>query len=1021
MIRKIYVILLLVLCMLALHTPSSFASFYDDNSGDSWEDAYIIDSPEDLLLMSRTPGNLYGKFFKLEADIDVSSYSEFKGMEFSGRLDGQGHTITINIDRRNNTDEFDISLFHRLSNDGIIRNLNVKGSIRGTSQYMAGIVGCSDNGTVIENSTFTGTIEYINASSSFPIGGIIGEASDNTIIRNCTFDGSIIIKPREGYLELSTTVGGIAGNCGYRAKIENCNIKSGSVICIVPTQTLRNRFVWGLPNVSLTAGGIVGICYMKKSGDTLLYEGEIKNCTSSMRITGAYNTGGVIGSASDEMDTSKFLSNSWLYDYPVIGKKHYSFPSAKFSPVSQSVRPGQAITPVRVSSHDNFAGSLTLSFKVSGDTNLGLVNEGSRINGTIPASTSSDNYQVIVTASDSYGNYISDTVKIWVLSNNFSVNKNNNNPSSVKLGETAEADFYVTSRTINGDKPLFPYINWSIEEINILNDDGEYSRFTGNASWIYLLSTNSASGQIVASPPANASELVRKSFQVILKAEARDGNEGEILNDSLRAEWTFNVTQGSSTYKGSGTKDDPYEIASVEDFALLRTESIYKYYKLTANINLTETSISDIDINFSGDFDGQNYTLIVNDSLFNKNYGTIRNLNIRGELGNNFNFISGGIIKENSGLVENCSFTGSVGFYNDYYLGGIAGINGGVIRNCTFSGDINGYNAVRDIGGIAGASSGLIEYCKVNSGSIISISSGDNNYNHYAGGIVGSSMKVHHCVSYAEITGANYIGGIVGSAGGVNSVFYSNKWPEKYSQAGDGDVPTLELKPSVQLVIPGNEIKPVKVRDKYFERGVLKWSFKISEDNSFAFSSHDDIVTGTIPSNTPYEDYTLIINAYKDINKVFEESSLIRVRNYDYSLNVVNAPDYVEVGRSAQAEFSITGNVPFVRWEIEDVEILYGTDEYTHEEDWEYYNKSTDWLRLSQDGKITASPSSEAGEQFRVTLRAYILESSSGQLVDDSISAQWIFNVKGNSGNYWEQHSGGSWNDAYILTSKNDL
>ncbi|MBQ8519761.1 MAG: hypothetical protein IJ455_09210 [Agathobacter sp.] len=171
------------------------------------------------------------------------------------------------------------------------------------------------------------------------------------------------------------------------------------------------------------------------------------------------------------------------------------------------------------------------------------------------------------------------------------------------------------------------------------------------------------------------------------------------------------------------------------------------------------------------------------------NKGTIRNCIVNGVVSGKS--MVGGLVGVNkvSGTIENCMMNGLV--HGESIVGGFVGKNQGVIRECINNAEVNtavehntigmdlsnmdmdlefsldmdidslGFTEMMgvasDIGGIAGTSSGVIRAC-VNKGNV-----GYEKMGYNIGGIVGSQNGfLMDCVNYAEINGANGVGGIAG-------------------------------------------------------------------------------------------------------------------------------------------------------------------------------------------------------------------------------------------------------------------
>lgn len=251
----------------------------------------------------------------------------------------------------------------------------------------------------------------------------------------------------------------------------------------------------------------------------------------------------------------------------------------------------------------------------------------------------------------------------------------------------------------------------------------------------------------------------------------------------------------------SGTEADPYVIDTNADLVALRdrvnagTESADKYYKLTENLNISQTtgwvSIGNSEQRaFTGHFDGNGKSIHVNivryyDSnvaLFrfvDTALGTyaVKNLTVSGTVRGNY--AAGIITNLRSGNVENCSFTGTVaGHYNCEYAGGIAAImSGGKISQCNVTGTIQRASymgSTSHLGGIvAYMTGGSVENCKVEG---VEIFNKENADTVYIGGIVGYADianfdTIKDCKFSGTVNATNgksYAGGIIGYLKGGN-------------------------------------------------------------------------------------------------------------------------------------------------------------------------------------------------------------------------------------------------------------
>ena len=243
---------------------------------------------------------------------------------------------------------------------------------------------------------------------------------------------------------------------------------------------------------------------------------------------------------------------------------------------------------------------------------------------------------------------------------------------------------------------------------------------------------------------------------------------------------------------GSGTKDDPYQIATAEQLAKLAKEvnsGIYgqthsgEYFKLTKGIDLSAhrwipigSGTARSNHAFSGYFDGNNNTitgLYVDESkekysagLFGNFSGyEIKNLKIKdayvktasGEDTENAGILIGSAT-QGYGMTKNvtsCSVSGTVESDNAR-TGGLAGYNSyGSYENCTADVTINGAGRA---GGFVGEDfSGKYKDC---------VAKGQVNGVWSVGGFAGVlffESDVNHCASYGKVTATNWnCGGFAG-------------------------------------------------------------------------------------------------------------------------------------------------------------------------------------------------------------------------------------------------------------------
>lgn len=129
----------------------------------------------------------------LECDIDLSSIGNAAMVgkkeianAFKGHFDGQGHTLTVNIE----SSEDRIGLF-RGTHHATIKNVEVTGNITSSDLYIGGIVGDGFWETKMENCISEVNITYTKEGVCGS-GGLIGICNGPLIINNCAFVGKMI-------------------------------------------------------------------------------------------------------------------------------------------------------------------------------------------------------------------------------------------------------------------------------------------------------------------------------------------------------------------------------------------------------------------------------------------------------------------------------------------------------------------------------------------------------------------------------------------------------------------------------------------------------------------------------------------------------------------------------------------------------------------------------------------------------------------------------------------------------------
>ena len=254
---------------------------------------------------------------------------------------------------------------------------------------------------------------------------------------------------------------------------------------------------------------------------------------------------------------------------------------------------------------------------------------------------------------------------------------------------------------------------------------------------------------------------------------------------------------------GSGTKDDPYLIATADDLVTFRDlvnsvgagKTSTLYAKLTDNIDLSgQTNWTPIGLSsskaFAGEFDGNGHTisgLTIKDAttqyqgLFGyvKN-GTIKNLTVDGSVETSNNQAAGIVGYGYPVTIENCTNEVAVTSTAKGNIGGVVGVASGAskIIKCSNEGNISG--AAQLVGGIAGSASGAtIQNCE-NSGTITCGADKPTQNAFGVGGIVGaggtsnSKSTIIRCSNTGKInSNIKSTGGIAGRLAGTMTACYN--------------------------------------------------------------------------------------------------------------------------------------------------------------------------------------------------------------------------------------------------------
>lgn len=136
--------------------------------------AFTICTPTQMNAIGANSGD-WGKFFKLESDIDMQSLNGTQyniigntTTEFTGEFDGNGNILT-NFSYTNSGTNY-VGLFGVLGSGGVISNVGIKNASTYGGVYSSILAGLQISGSTIENVFVQGTVR-----GSSNVGGIVGQ------------------------------------------------------------------------------------------------------------------------------------------------------------------------------------------------------------------------------------------------------------------------------------------------------------------------------------------------------------------------------------------------------------------------------------------------------------------------------------------------------------------------------------------------------------------------------------------------------------------------------------------------------------------------------------------------------------------------------------------------------------------------------------------------------------------------------------------------------------------------------
>ena len=214
---------------------------------------------------------------------------------------------------------------------------------------------------------------------------------------------------------------------------------------------------------------------------------------------------------------------------------------------------------------------------------------------------------------------------------------------------------------------------------------------------------------------------------------------------------------GPATLNGTGTDADPYQISSVEEWAVAAASingngqyAPTASYKLTADLQFAGDFVRIAE--FGGKLDGAGHSMkgITGEAEAEKFGGVINVLT------------EGGVLKD---LYVEATLSSAYA-----HLGGVVGAGdpGSLIDGVTFKGDLTGTDACSRIGGIVGTGYGVIVNCGCLGGNFeAGTATKSENMGGIAGRIEKATAMMFNCYSFLDkiVSSQNNLGGVTGGLG----------------------------------------------------------------------------------------------------------------------------------------------------------------------------------------------------------------------------------------------------------------
>ncbi len=737
-------------------------------------------------------GTIYRGFIPIANDTDPGT-AGFQGTNFTGSFDGRGYNITgLFINRT--LDEY-IGLFGRINANALIKNVNLINYTFFGDQYVGGLIGYNNGGTVTNCNT-SGTINVPGDyySDTHYLGGLIGYNLGP--VTNCITKGDInntgeyaggLIGENDANVTNCTSYVNITGNIwggGYNAGLIGYNIEG----------SITNCTAYGNIHGCYDIGGLLGDSW-----------GPVKNCNAYGNVTGTLQFGGLIGMGGSVVSNCNTYGN--------VRSTGTTFEFALGGLIGSS-----SATVINCSTYGDIYG-----YQQVGGL-LGL-NDGIAINCTVYGNTMgrNDSWAVGGLVGENEGGTV---INCIVYGNANSTDSDSwDTGGLIGYNENGKIENCISYANTSGYEEVGGLIGWSNGKVvnctafGKVNGTGDY---TGGLIGLNVGSVTNctAYGNITGfiNNSGYKGSLIGENYLGSVLNCTAYGNTigyysiGGLIGKDIDGTVTDCVAYGhvKGGYEFGGLIGENFgTITNCKAYGNVTGNGIGFEWSVGGLIGVNDGTI----INCAAYGNTSGYQMV--GSLIGQNAGEIINCSSYGNTTGIWNYI-GGLIGYNSWKVENCKGYGIT--TGDYFVGGLIGYNSGPVNNCLVFGNTIGdwyvggligytYGSVTNctsnnnvsgnwyVGGAFGLNDGVVKQCSsdtitMGSGSdnyaiggligwnddngiitecsSIGITTGLGNFSEVVGGLIGNNKGlVTNCNTFENTTGNNNVGGLIGNNSGM--------------------------------------------------------------------------------------------------------------------------------------------------------------------------------------------------------------------------------------------------------------